>query len=714
MSRSLRVRPVFGALRTLLAAPALALPALAVGGCASIDTTALPEPLSPPPIPASDGLRAGFGMRDITPPPGVGMSSYAADSRQAVGFRQRLRARAIVLEDADGQRIALVVADLGQISLLLHRRVAERTLRSGSRVGADRLILSATHTHSGPGNFFAADGLNANAGRFPGFDPAVSEFLIDGIAGAVEDAASDLQPAQAGWRSEPVWDFTFNRSYEAYSRNSNPRVPVTAGNARSVEAQAVDSTFALLRVDRCDEAWERCEPFGAYGVFAIHATAIPAANNLFDADIHGVVARTVEAHIRTERGSSEAGAFFLFAQGAVGDVSAKLPDPVRCRMYRFLPENGPAGPRTLASAEAWRAPEAELESCLEEARREADSLSVALGGQVTGIFDRAGPELSASLTIARAFRTVDVRTYDGPHQICWPPRIGAAAIGGAEQGYIRTWKQRFLFFDLSFREGGSAARDTPKGCFGHKRVRLAFMVEEHTLPQVFQLGVFRVGDVLIGTVPVEPTTEVGALIRETILEEAPEPVSRAVLVGLANGYAYYVASAEEYGAQHYEGGATLYGPNSAEMLAYELGRLSQSLRTTAPISVVDPVNAFSGKTASHFWPAMAVPEGFRREALEPDCYQAGFRIRWTDLRPGTLVPADALMVQVEQEVDGQWRVVADDGDPDVQIRALEGRGNAYLWDARWVPRDITTGTYRARLPARQGLAELVSAQCRLP
>ncbi|MCH7891309.1 MAG: neutral/alkaline non-lysosomal ceramidase N-terminal domain-containing protein, partial [Gemmatimonadetes bacterium] len=322
---------------------------LGLSGCASIQETALPRPVSPaptapPPAPVPGGLLAGFGTRDITPPPGVGMSAFSADSRQAVGFRQRLYARAIVLEDDSGERVALVVVDLGMVSLILHRRVADRTLRSGTGIGADRLLLSATHTHSGPGNFFAADGYNQNAGRFLGFDPVVTDFLIDGIAGAIEDAASDLQPARAGWRFEPVWDFTFNRSYEAYERNTSPRVTVDPAAARRLDQQAVDSTFALLRVDRCDRRWENCAPRGAYGVFPIHSSNIPASNNLFDSDIHGVIARVVEEHIRGARGDAGSSAYFLLAQGAHGDVGANLRDPVPCRLYRFLPERRPGGP----------------------------------------------------------------------------------------------------------------------------------------------------------------------------------------------------------------------------------------------------------------------------------------------------------------------------------------------------------------------------------
>ncbi len=694
---------------------------LGLSGCASIQETALPQPVSPPPTapppaPVASGLLAGFGARDITPPPGVGMSAFSADSRQAAGFRQRLYARAIVLEDDSGERVALVVVDLGMVSLVLHRRVADRIVRSGTGIGADRLLLSATHTHSGPGNFFAADGYNANAGRFVGFDPVVTDFLIDGIAGAIEDAASDLQPARAGWRFEAVWDFTFNRSYEAYERNTSPRVAVDPGAARRLDQQAVDSTFALLRVDRCDRQWENCAPRGAYAVFPIHSSNIPASNNLFDSDIHGVIARAVEDHIRAVRsggaGSAAGGAaYFLLAQGAHGDVGANLRDPVPCRLYRFLPERRPAGPRTLPAPEAWRAPMSEVESCLDETRLEVDAFASALGARATEIFDRAAAALSSDLSVGRAFTTVDLRTYTGPHQTCWPPRMGASGVGGAEKGYIRTWKHRVFFINMNFDEGGSAARDTPDGCFGHKKVQLGMLIKEYTLPQVFQFGVYRVGDVLIGSVPVEPTTEVGALIRETLLRSAPDGVDRTLAVSLANGYASYVASADEYEAQHYEGGSTLYGPNTGEMLAYELGQLATSLRSGNPTVAVDAILAFHAESPTHFWAPRPIPAGFRREVFDMACGADEVRVRWTDLRPGTLVPAEAPIVQIERESAGQWGFLADDANPEVQVQAVEERRDGYLWEARWVPQSVPAGQYRLRLLARQGLAEAVGSGC---
>ena len=69
--------------------------ALILGCGGEHPTLTLPAPLSPPPQPASTGLRAGFGRADITPPPGVGLAGYSLENQQARGYRHRLYARAI-------------------------------------------------------------------------------------------------------------------------------------------------------------------------------------------------------------------------------------------------------------------------------------------------------------------------------------------------------------------------------------------------------------------------------------------------------------------------------------------------------------------------------------------------------------------------------------------------------------------------------------------
>src|ERR1019366_786939 len=69
-----------------------------------------------------------------------------------------------------------------------------------------------------------------------------------------------------------------------------------------------------------------------------------------------------------------------------------------------------------------------------------------------------------------------------------------------------------------------------------------------------QLGSFR-----IVAIPVEATTAVGWAIRQESAADA--------IVGLANEYIGYTASAPEYQAQQYEGASTLLGPGQAAGLA---------------------------------------------------------------------------------------------------------------------------------------------------
>ena len=99
---------------------------LGLVGCGRPDPVLLPNPASrPPAAPPAATLRAGVGRADITPPPGVGLMGYGPEGGRAAGWRQRLHARVLLLEDASGERFAFVAADLPQVSLLLHRRVAE-------------------------------------------------------------------------------------------------------------------------------------------------------------------------------------------------------------------------------------------------------------------------------------------------------------------------------------------------------------------------------------------------------------------------------------------------------------------------------------------------------------------------------------------------------------------------------------------------------------
>ena len=99
-------------------------------------------------FPASPAdLRLGRAAVPITPPIGTPMGgSYAL--RLSDGVLDELYAKAVVLEK-DGARVAMVVCDVVAVSTPVVEE-ARRLIQKSTGLGADQVMISATHNHSGP------------------------------------------------------------------------------------------------------------------------------------------------------------------------------------------------------------------------------------------------------------------------------------------------------------------------------------------------------------------------------------------------------------------------------------------------------------------------------------------------------------------------------------------------------------------------------------
>ena len=157
-------------------------------------------------------LRAGAAVADITPQdewplPLIGNFGY----NPATAAHDPLSVRAIVLESG-GESIAIAVVD----SCYLPTDVADDAKQRASKrsgIPADRILVSATHTHSAPP---ASPMLDWKPGGPPEVEPnmqAYSERLRDGVAQAIEEAQSRLQPAELGWGKADVPEELFNRRW---------------------------------------------------------------------------------------------------------------------------------------------------------------------------------------------------------------------------------------------------------------------------------------------------------------------------------------------------------------------------------------------------------------------------------------------------------------------------------------------------------------------
>ena len=700
--------------------------AMLVSGCANRTPFALPAPSSPPPNAAlRRGLTAGFGRADITPPPVGGVTGYGPEGRPSEGYRHRLYARALLLEDEGGERLAIVTLDLPFVSPFIHRSVAEWT-RGALRIGADRLILSATHSHSGSGHFMAVRPYDEQAASISGFDPAMAEFLIARIDSALSRASRDMRPARAAWAMDSVWKRTRIRSLEAYERNNPPftsRWPPPTGLTRN--ESLIDPTWTMLRVDQLDSASGRYRPAGAFSVFAIHGTGNSNGNALFDGDVHALMERGLEAHMDSLRGlerSFAPASVHLVAQSAEGDVSPNFTPETRCPVPRLRRLRRPGGPRSPPAPEGYvDAPPDEMGTCLRTGRELVARLGDELTGRAIAIFDglsrTMARESAGRVRIARVFEAIDM-TGDGQDNApCPVPRNGTASAVGGDDGYTRLLNWKLLgFIAMGFEEGGAAVDPKNDGCHRPKRVLLGraqtIVAGKFGLPRVAHLTVMRVGGMILGTVPAEVTTTAASRMRDAMVRGARRTGAHAdsvVLVGLTNGYMHYVTTPEEYQLQHYEGASTIHGPSSSVVLARALERLAgllPALGSPSPTAEVPPLTAYPG-VRKRILPSRETGPALVRRTVSATWKNDTLVVRWLDVYPGRLVPADGPVLAIQARVARGWRTVAWDDDRDLEVRAVKPAGQrGFHWEAKWSGRRDPGAEYRVVLLRRGELEEV--------
>ena len=147
------------------------------------------------------GLQVGAARVVITPPLGCGLQG-ALTARYATNVHDDLFAQAIVIDDGE-RRVGIVVCDLitanAEFVEPAKAIVAERC-----GIPPERLLVSGTHTHTGP--------VTMNIAEY-GPDPDYLASLATKIADAVQLAVNRLQPAQFGFATGDCTGVVFNRRY---------------------------------------------------------------------------------------------------------------------------------------------------------------------------------------------------------------------------------------------------------------------------------------------------------------------------------------------------------------------------------------------------------------------------------------------------------------------------------------------------------------------
>ncbi|MFT3857591.1 MAG: neutral/alkaline ceramidase [Aquabacterium sp.] len=580
----------------------------------------------------------GVGISDITGEAAeVGMMGYAAPHQTTSGIHQRLRARAFILADAtgSGKRVAIVITDMGLMTQAVHQAVLQRlAARFGTLYTADNVVLSATHTHAGPGGYSHYALYNFT---IYGFQPRTFQAIVDGIVESIERAHQGLGPGSVALNQGELLDASRNRSPLAFRLN--------AAADRAAFPREIDPLMTVLSLHQAGRA------IGALSLFPTHGTSMTNRNTLISGDNKGYAAWHWEHEVAGVRYRHDKAPFVAaFAQTNPGDMSPNL---------NLRPGSGPT--------------EDEFENTRLIGLRQfrsAAGLAQTGGTALQGEIDHRMRYIDMSRIQVDARYTADGR----PHTTC-TAALGASFAAGSEEdgpgpGIAKEGQPNPLLSGV-----GTALfwpSETLRMCHGAKQIVLPvgdMPVGGSWVPQIVPIHLLRLGDLYVATLPAEPTVMAGWRIRKRLARTLGVDTRQVLVLGYTNAYTQYVTTFEEYSLQDYEGGSTLFGPHTQAAYEQELDRLAQDMlaRRPSPTSVQVP-DLSRRQFNLQRDVVMDMPtfgHDFGDVLTEPAAsYRIGetVRVRFQSGHPRNDVRRNGTFLEVQRWQDGRWLSVADDGD----------------------------------------------------
>ncbi|HUT32150.1 MAG TPA: neutral/alkaline non-lysosomal ceramidase N-terminal domain-containing protein [Planctomycetota bacterium] len=641
----------------------------------------------------SDSPTAGAICVDITPPPGMPMGGYSFLGNRGQGFRTRLKARVVYLNDGKGHSVALAQTDLPAASLLLHHKVAEAVAGpAGLRPGD--IAITASHTHSAPANFFENDFYNKHMSSGKWLDVDFLEFLTQRVAQGIVEAHRSRRPARVATGSREIHGYNRNRSLAAYARNGGVNIRLGEPDAAF---RAVNPALCMVRVDVQDDRGAY-KPLAAFSTFSVHACALTPPVEVYSADLFAYAQKDLERAIQRKYNTPWAVVHAL-TTGTQGDMAPALPEQGD-NMFRHFPVD-------------WRG---------------ARKLGQGIGREAIDLFESLGDSLTTDVVLESAVRELNIREHNAVESIklCRNAAVGNPLVAGAYE------RRTPLLAAVPFLKGGHWMsrrwwffKNGPQGNKRHFGFSfLQPLVEpKSSFPNTVMFQLIRVNEAIILPVPFEVTAESGrrmaARVKQEFLQAGDHTIRHVWVASNANGYFGYTTTPEEYSRQEYEGGHTLYGRYSTPYLTAHLGLLARDLEAKGEVHELSPKWEYVLKV-NKFYPEARTSTGVRRALAVPTLKRARreneedyVRFRWQDVGPSEINFHQPL-ARVEVKAGDRWepmrvdeRPIDDDG-YDLEVRYLDkladGMGE---YEVRWY-NPVPGGGYRFVIAARGERAAIVS------
>lgn len=640
--------------------------------------------------PGNPGFLVGTGIYDVTGPAADrGMLGYSRISQKTSGIHMRLRSRAFVIASpTNGNRIVYVCADLGMIFQGIKQQVIKKLKQTyGDMYDEKNVLLSANHTHSGPGGFSHYTLYNLS---MLGFDKDNFNCIVDGIYNSIVRAhkANDgnLIPVDiwiksgdlikdgclhAGWNRSPV-AYDMNPEWERKQSpfNTNP-------------------TMALLKF-----VTPEGKEIGMINWFATHSTCIGVTNRLITGDHKGLASYVFETEYKNNDhnaymgGDGPSDAFVaIFAQAESGDVSPNIP---------------------------WGYPDgvSDYENMEIIAARQLE--------KAKDLYQNAVQKLSGSVDYRHKYVDFSKVCID-PNHPKWgdgqrklytcKAAIGFSKIAGSkEDGIGITFAPEGMTYDgIKFPK----ITLVPKLQKCHKEKRILLPTGDMSplsntpwTPQILPVQIIKLGNLALLAAPFECSTMSGRRLHDTVKDDlASVGIDHVIVSSLSNACSGYMTTREEYAAQHYEGASTHFGPFS--LMAYQqvFHELAESIKngTIPPPGESPPDLSEEQKVkvkTKVYWDAKPLFKSIGDVHKEPaptykKCQTASV-VFWGGNPRNNFLIQDSYLV-VERKSDGVWEPVSHDWDPETRFK---WKKCCLFWSkitVEWaIPFNAIPGEYRIR------------------
>lgn len=550
----------------------------------------------------------GVGIGDVTGPVvETNMMGYADLSQTDTGLHMRQFSRAYIVAapgtNSAKDRILFVNSDICMGDTAVRRGILQQLAEIYPGLYTEsNFALVGTHSHSGVGGYL--NNLLPTLTSL-GFVKQTYDAIVNGTVLAIKRAHESLAPGRLSLGNTTILDTNINRS--PYSYTANP------AEERARYQYDQDKDLHLLKFTDTSGT-----PRGFLSFFPVHGTSIYQNNTLVSTDNKGMAAYLYEASVQPDAAPGKNTFVAGFVQSNVGDTS-----PNTLGAYCESPgkpwhgqpceyKKSTCGNRTEdchGRGPGFRISDFESNRIIGE--NQFKGVKTLMDGNVLQTVQGAVRSLHTYVNMSNySFPLANGTTV----HTC-PPAMGYSFAGGTTdgpgafdftQGQTADGTQN-PFWEVVKNFVTAPPNEEQKRCQYPKPILFNTGYTKFPYawsPDIVDIQMMRVGQLVILVVPGEFTTMAGRRIRESVRAKLISSGvigndAYVVLAGPANTYAHYVTTREEYGIQRYEGASTIYGPFTLE--AY------QNLYTGLVDYLADGVTASA--------PTGPVPEDLTKKAI---------------------------------------------------------------------------------------------------